>query len=163
MSPVDLLSPQDYQAETERRFALVFARLRYWLPQARIEHIGSSALIGALSKGDLDIGLVVPGDALEGAVALLVTQGYREKANTLRTPALCMMAWHEPGLEHAVQVFAQGSKFEHLFLGFRDRLRARPDLLEAYNRLKAESAPLGAEGYRAAKSQFIEAVLASPN
>lgn len=143
----------------ERRFAGLADRLQGWFPQARVEHIGSSAIPGAHSKGDLDIALIVAAEALEACVARLSAQGYQEKRGTLRTPALCMLEWQEPGQDHALQVVAEGSEFMGLFLTFRDRLRASPPLLAAYNRLKMASAPLGEQGYRAAKAGFIEKVL----
>lgn len=63
-------------------------------------------------------------------------------------------------MDVALQVVAKGSEFE-FFLHFRDALRADPDLVELYNRLKHQFAASGEVRYRAEKSHFITAVLTS--
>lgn len=159
---MELFAAADYQPALHDRFL----RLQQWL-QARLpggwslSHVGSSAIPGAISKGDLDVCLLVPPAEHEAWVARLEALGYGVKQDTLRTPELCMLemgAGHEAG-EHAVQLVAQGSGFED-FLRFRDRLRADPALVQAYNQVKREAAHLDEDGYRAAKSAFIESVLA---
>ena len=47
--------PKDYLKETTKIFNAVKKKIAVKLPSAQIEHIGSSAIKGALSKGDLDI------------------------------------------------------------------------------------------------------------
>ncbi|RQO59824.1 hypothetical protein DBR47_10655 [Paucibacter sp. KBW04] len=157
-----LFPAHSYQAELQLRFAAVERKLGQSFPGTQIEHIGASSIPGAVSKGDLDICLLVAPERLEACVVALQAQGYQEKQETLRSEALCMLEWLEPAQAHAVQVVAQGSKFVELFIGFRDRLRASPALVEAYNQLKTEWAVQGEDAYRAAKSKFIEAVLAAP-
>ena len=111
----------EYQASCEslyRKYALEIAAL---LPDASIEHIGSSSIPNAVSKGDLDILVGVNGKELENAVKLLSTIGFNEKSDTLRTPELCMLE-NSSGEDVAFQVVANGSEFE-FFVGFRDKLR----------------------------------------
>jgi GrpB-like predicted nucleotidyltransferase (UPF0157 family) len=45
----------EYQECTNRLFEIYRAKIILLLPTARIEHIGSSSVPGAISKGDLDI------------------------------------------------------------------------------------------------------------
>lgn len=156
-----LHAPAAYQPLQQARFDALAPRLQAWLPQARIEHIGASSISGACSKGDLDVLVAVEGAQLEAARAVLVAQGYVEKLDTLRTPELCMLEAGAGNPEHALQLVAQGSVVEFRFLGFRDRLRAEPELVSAYNALKQAHASDSDAGYRAAKSRFIEAVLAA--
>ena len=56
---VPLLRPDQYRPAIVQRFARVAQRLRASLPGAQIEHIGSSAVAGAVSKGDLDVAALV--------------------------------------------------------------------------------------------------------
>ena len=155
---VPLLRPEQYRPAIVQRFARVAQRLRASLPGAQIEHIGSSAVAGAVSKGDLDVAALVAPEEHAAAVQTLAALGYRETPDTLRAPALCMLDWHWPGEQHAVQVIARGSRFE-MFIAFRDALRAEPALVAEYNRVKADASGLSEVGYRAAKSEFIERVL----
>lgn len=157
---MDILEPQQYQPQAAALFAQVQARLYRLVPAARVEHVGSSAVPGACSKGDLDICLLVPGGLLEASVRVLQQAGYVAKADTLRTSELCMLEWHAAGAEHAVQVVAQGSAFEAGFIGFRDLLCQDPALVEGYSALKKSLAGAAPQDYRAAKARFIAQVLA---
>jgi GrpB-like predicted nucleotidyltransferase (UPF0157 family) len=63
------------EEEIRGRVAEVFARRRVeleaMLPGARIEHVGSTAVPGSLTKGDLDICVVVEGAEFERASRVL--------------------------------------------------------------------------------------------
>lgn len=158
---MELLPPERYQTEMAHRFSVVAERLAALTQDADIEHVGSSAIPGAISKADLDICLVVAADKLESTVLILKSDGYVEQTDTLRTPELCMLVDPRPDTAHAVQVVAKGSQFM-FFVEFRDRLKADPRLVEQYNRVKREAARLDEDAYRVAKSRFIESVLAIP-
>jgi GrpB-like predicted nucleotidyltransferase (UPF0157 family) len=157
---VQLRAAEDCQPELLLRHRRVAARLTQRWPGLRVEPIGASALPGAWSKADLDVLALVPLHELEAAREVLVACGYVEKTGTLRTPALCMLEWQGAADAHAVQLVAAGSVHEATFLGFRDRLRAEPELVEAYNAVKQAAAALSDPEYRARKQRFIEAVLA---
>ena len=147
----------EYQASCEnlyRKYELEIAAL---LPGASIEHIGASSIPNAVSKGDLDILVGVNGKELENAVKLLSTLGFNEKSDTLRTPELCMLE-NSSGEDVAFQVVANGSEFE-FFVGFRDKLRKSPELVQRYNELKMSCTGWSQEEYRRKKSAFIERVL----
>jgi GrpB-like predicted nucleotidyltransferase (UPF0157 family) len=157
---MELLTPQQYQAHAGRVFDDVLASLAPVLPEARIEHVGASSIPGAISKGDLDVLLIVAPGTLEQAVIQLKTLGYQEKIDTLRTEQLCMLVAPRTDIDLALQVIEAGSRFE-FFLHFRDALRADPALVAEYNRIKRETADAGQGVYRQAKGRFIEAVCAA--
>lgn len=164
MNQPSLLTAEQYQASCHARFETLLPVLSAaWPGLLRIEHIGASAIPGAVSKGDLDLCLVVPAAELEAAgAALRSRQGYVEKTGTLRTEALCMLVPAEPcdpAQDHALQLVAAGSRFERLFIGFRDALRADPALLADYNALKLQHWPQGEAAYRQAKGEFVQMVL----
>ncbi len=154
-----LLPPSACQPQAATVFASVAQELAALLPHAQVEHIGASAIPGAVSKGDLDICVLVAPHTHQSAVDTLLAAGYTPKADTLRTPALCMLLSPRTELDVALQVVARGSEFESFFLHFRDALRADPLLVAQYNQLKQQFADSGEERYRAEKSRFIAAVL----
>ena len=159
MPPIALLNPHAYQPALALRFDAVRRRLAaVLLHDAAIEHIGASAIPGALSKGDLDIGVRVSAAAHAGVVQQLCELGYVPAPDTLRTDALCMLEWPGAAEAHALQVVAAGSRFD-MFTAFRDALRAQPALVARYNQLKADAAAGTEETYRAAKATFIREVL----
>lgn len=123
LAPVRLLQPAVYQALAERVFMEVREQLAGLLPDARVEHVGSSAVPGAVSKGDVDICVAVSAGRLEVALQALTKLGYHEAHATLRTPQLCMLKSSRSDVDLALQLIEAGSRFD-FFVSFRDALRA---------------------------------------
>jgi len=155
-----LLEPSEYQGLACSVYASVAQELSRLLPAARVEHVGASSVPGAISKGDMDVCVIVAASSHPRAVKTLEASGYVVKDDTLRTPDLCMLVSPRTDLDVALQVVAEGSRFE-FFMRFRDALRANPLLVEQYNQLKRNFASMSAERYRDEKAKFIEAVLRS--
>jgi GrpB-like predicted nucleotidyltransferase (UPF0157 family) len=147
---MELMMPSAYQGAAEDIFQSVRAEVRSIFPGARVEHIGSSAIPGALSKGDIDICVLVGERLME--------LGYVAKVDTLRTKQLCMLVAPRKDFDIALQVIEVASEFE-FFILFRDMLRASPSLVEEYNSVKKAAAHLSDDAYREEKSRFIEMVL----
>jgi GrpB-like predicted nucleotidyltransferase (UPF0157 family) len=155
-----LLDPSEYQPAAHAVFKSVSDELIRLLPGARIEHVGASSIPGAVSKGDLDICVVVPANDHAATVHALEACGYVVKADTLRTPELCMLLSPRKDSDVALQVVTEGSRFE-FFMRFRDAMRADPLLVERYNQVKRDFVHSGTGRYRDEKTKFIEAVLRS--
>lgn len=148
---------KDYQAQCLEKFQYYQKKIAVVLPHAVIEHIGSSAVDGLISKGDLDIYVAVPFLQMNHAIAQIQQLGFHEKLDTLRTESLCMLS-HNSDDQLAIQVVAQGSEFE-FFITFREMLRQSTVLCEQYNALKMSCEGMSEEEYRSKKAQFIEDVL----
>lgn len=157
---MQLLSAEDYQPRAQEISEAEIERIGLFLAGARIDHIGSSAIPGAVSKGDIDLCVRVSASQFEHALARLEQLGYQQKLDTMRTDELCMLISPRQDVDLALQLIVQGSAFE-FFVHFRDALRASPELVGQYNRIKQEAAHLAADEYRAAKSRFINEALAS--
>ncbi|CAM3198602.1 GrpB family protein [Vibrio neptunius] len=148
--------PEEYQDLCRAQFQSYKRKVSLLLPNAVVEHIGSSAIPGAISKGDLDIYVGVEQSQFEQSVQTLTTLGFSEKQNTLRTSELCMLESKTDNV--AFQVVANGSQHE-CFLRFRDYLVSNPELVRHYNKLKQSCEGYSHEDYRTLKSDFIEQVL----
>lgn len=151
-------TPAEYQNRNLQMYSKLRLEIAGRLPNSRVEHIGSSAIPGAYSKGDLDIFVGVPKSDIGVAIRELQELGFKEKLDTLRTSELCMLAYADAQFDVAAQVVANGSEFEH-FLKFRDLLSSSPSILKDYNALKLSCRKLSKKEYREKKSKFIEAVL----
>ncbi len=46
---------EEYSSHVEFLFTKLSQELKLILPNARIEHVGSSSIAGSISKGDLDV------------------------------------------------------------------------------------------------------------
>ena len=149
------LPPEAYQPTANLLFDQIADQLRAVLPDAQVEHVGSSSIPDTVSKGDLDIYVGVAPDDFDAAITRIESLGFSIKHNSQRTHELCPFESEDYALDVGVQLVARGSEFE-FFLVFRDMLVADPRLREAYNQMKLGAAHLGPDAYRRVKSDFIE-------
>ncbi|QIZ75636.1 GrpB family protein [Ferrimonas lipolytica] len=159
MDVITLYECHQYQPEAQRLFNAYQAKLRPLFPSATIEHVGSSAIDGAISKGNVDIFLGVPKHQLETAIELVAANDFTIKTDTLRSDELCMLQSNQDQ-QVAVLLVANDSKFE-FFLHFRDQLNRSPDLVAQYNQVKRNSTSPSERYYYTQKSLFIVNVLDS--
>lgn len=163
MEKMSFFLPEQFSQELSKIIGELKRDVLAVLPNCEVEHIGSSAIHGAISKGDLDILVRVDKNSLSGSIQKIEQLGFTIKENTLRTDNLCMLVTSKYcGTDVAIQLIANGSEFEN-FVKFRDLLNSNPDLVKKYNCLKAACTGIPADEYRAKKSKFIESVLGCSN
>jgi GrpB-like predicted nucleotidyltransferase (UPF0157 family) len=155
---MNFLAPGIYQPQAWLTYHQIREQILSVLPSARIGHIGSSALEGVVSKGDLDIFVGVSASLFQHAISVLQALKFTVKENTLRTESLCPFESFEYPLDVGIQLVANDSEFEN-FLWFRDLLNGSAELREQYNKLKMEATGLDPQEYREIKSRFIESLL----
>ncbi|MCU4708058.1 GrpB family protein [Acinetobacter pittii] len=151
------LEPEQYQQRCTQLFNSYQKEISTLLPFAKIEHIGSSAIPNAISKGDLDIYIEVIPEQFEFAIEQLKTLNFIEKQNTLRTHELCMLESLNND-DVAFQIVVTDSVFT-FFLTFKNKLISSPTLVNEYNQLKLQCSHLDPDQYRTIKSDFINRVL----
>ncbi|OTR98065.1 hypothetical protein CAT25_11540 [Acinetobacter pittii] len=151
------LEPEKYQQRCAQLFNSYHKAICALLPFAKIEHIGSSAIPNANSKGDLDIYIEVIPEQFEFAIEQLKTLNFIEKQNTLRTHELCMLESLNND-DVAFQIVVTDSVFT-FFLTFKNKLISSPTLVNEYNQLKLQCSHLDPDQYRTIKSDFINRVL----
>ncbi|AQV16378.1 GrpB family protein [Acinetobacter pittii] len=151
------LEPEQYQQRCAQLFNSYQKDISTLLPFAKIEHIGSSAIPNAISKGDLDIYIEVKPDQFKFAIERLKTLNFIEKQNTLRTHELCMLESLNND-DVAFQIVVTDSIFT-FFLTFKNKLISSPKLVNEYNELKLQCSHLNPDQYRTIKSDFINRVL----
>jgi GrpB-like predicted nucleotidyltransferase (UPF0157 family) len=158
--PVVLHQPDERWPELAARWAAAIQRDLAGL-DARVEHVGSTAVPGLIAKPVVDLLVTVPDVDDEPAFrppleALGLVLRAREPGHRFfRPPA------GQPRTVH-VHVCDRGSVWEREYLVFRDRLRADPDLVARYAELKERlAAELGADrtAYTVAKAEFIRGVI----
>jgi GrpB-like predicted nucleotidyltransferase (UPF0157 family) len=128
---------------------------------ARIEHVGSTAVVGLAAKPVIDLQVAVPSLDDEAAYRpALESLGLVLRARAPDHLFFRPPAW-EPRTMH-VHVCAQGSAWERDHVRFRNLLREDSALAEAYAQLKRELAgTVGGDRVRYAegKAAFIAKVL----
>jgi GrpB-like predicted nucleotidyltransferase (UPF0157 family) len=147
------------EAEIRGRVAAVFARsrgeLEALLPGARVEHVGSTAVPGSLTKGDLDICVIVGGEEFERASRVLAGHFAIHQPENWSPTLASFTAPSEDGIDVGVQLVPADSTDERHFVGWRDRLRADPELRARYDEVKRRHQDDGIDAYRAAKEALI--------
>ena len=129
----------------------------------RIEHVGSTAVHGLSAKPVIDIDVVIRDRSLLGdVIRALEKAGYRHEGDL---GIAGREAFDYDGKEHLkthhLYVCAQDSAELKRHLMFRDYLRANPEAVRAYSRVKEEGAALypdDIEQYIEYKSPLIEKI-----
>ncbi|MGE0482163.1 MAG: GrpB family protein [Phycisphaerae bacterium] len=142
----------------ECAFAALHAELSILLPHADIQHVGSTSVPGALTKGDLDIAVRVSAGRFERGEAVLARRFARNEGNE-RTTEFASFKDDDADPPLGVQLVVAGSEAD-TFVRFRDALRADAALVAEYNALKQSFEGRAMDAYRVAKWAFIDRVLA---
>ena len=125
------------------------------LPGARIEHVGATAVPGSLTKGDLDICVIVAGEEFKRASRVLGERFEIHQPENWSATLASFIAPPEDRIDVGVQLVTAGSADERHFVGWRDRLRADPEARARYDELKRRHQADDIDAYRAAKERLI--------
>ncbi len=156
--PVAVLAPRHYQDVAMSAYEDAELLLTAILPDARIEHVGASAIPGAYSRGGVDVCVAVPREGFDEAMGVLSEAGYVPNAHWAGDDRRAALAAPHAGVALTLQLIESGSGHEAL-MRFRDALRADAQLLARYNAVRIAAAPQGAAAYGGAKAGFIADVL----
>ena len=150
---VHFVPEAEVRAEVDRLWQSEHKKLLRLLPRADIQHVGSTAVPGSLTKGDLDIQVRVPTADFADAEAVLAGH-YQPNTKSDRAPGFASFTDEKAHPSLGVQLTAIDSA-EDRFYRFRDVLRAHPPLREAYDTLKRGWEGRSMAGYRAEKAAFF--------
>jgi GrpB-like predicted nucleotidyltransferase (UPF0157 family) len=132
------------------------ARLAPLLGDHELVLVGGSCAPDALTKGDVDLHLRVPGEDFDTTVAVL-RDVYQVVHPEIWQPTLATFAVEAP-LPTGVAVTPVGSEHDLRFSRSWQLLAADPDLVDAYNAMKIRYRDDDAE-YEARKSAFFDRLL----
>ncbi len=136
----------------------VLARLRTILPSAEFHHVGSTAIPGALTKGDLDVLIRVEREEFPQAVEAL-RQHFAVKQPQNWDPYFASFGDDSRySMPLGVQVVIKDSEAD-FFLFIHEYLVSHPKVLADYNRMKLEYADKGAAEYWAAKDRILAPIV----
>ena len=130
------------------------------VPGAEVEHVGATAVPGALTKGDVDLVVRVSESDFPAAVEALGTRYAVHQPHNWTPTLASFKARDAADLEVGVQLVVEGSDADGFFVPFRDALISSPALLAEYNQLKERLDGRDYERYTERKGKFIERVLA---
>ena len=157
---VTVLAPRHYQEVATAAYEDAELLLSAILPDARVEHVGASAVPGAYSRGGLDVCVAAPRGAFDEALGVLCEAGYVQRSQDDGDARRAVLAAPHGDVPVTLQLIESGCAHESL-MRLRDLLRADPALLARYNALKIEAGPRGPAAYADAKTRFIVETLAA--
>ena len=160
MPKITLTPESDLAPQVQVALARVAAQIHSLLPKVEVEHIGATAIPGALTKGDLDVMVRVPPSQFLVAVAKLKTVFVVKQPKNWNESFASFGDDTAYGLPLGVQLVIWDSESDFL-LYLRDHFIQLPHALEAYNQLKLRHADKGPEAYWKAKHIFLSAILAA--
>lgn len=150
---------EDIRSIVEAVFDRERRRIAKLLPRADVRHIGSTSIPGSLTKGDLDLLVRVARVDFAAAVGALSEIYDQHQVEMWEDDFASFVLPFDGEIEVGVQLVIASGASDLLFLGFRDLLRSRPDLRDAYDEIKASHRDEDVDRYRAAKAVFIGEVM----
>ncbi len=159
MENVHFHSHEQVRERAEEAFREHHAHLSSLLPYADIQHVGSTAIPGARTKGDLDIQVRVPRERFAEAESLLAKH-YARNEGSDRTPEFASFQDETLPVPLGIQLTVMGGSHD-FFSRARDLLLADPERVAEYDALKAKWEGGLMEAYREEKSAFFEKLLGS--
>lgn len=160
MEKVHFFSNDQIAKVAEKSFSYHKKRIRERLPEADIQHIGSTALPQSLTKGDLDIQVRVSGNQFPIAVQVL-SQLYDLNNGSTNTESFRAFKDESTNPPLGVQLTVIGSELD-FFWKFRDTLLSNEKYRNEYDRLKRSFDGKSMVEYRKAKHEFIENIMVTP-
>lgn len=129
-------------------------KIQSMISWADIQHIGSSAIPGSVTKGDVDLNVRVSVGKFKEAVGKL-KKLYEINQPENWTPNFASFKDDTGSLPVGVQLTIIGSKYDD-FVKLRDLLKSNLLLLEEYNQMKLKYEGKDMDEYRKEKADFFE-------
>lgn len=155
MGPLHVRPEAEVREASQAAFEQHRSRVLAVLPAAEVEHVGSTAIAGAWTKGDVDLLVrLCDGEFDRAVVALRQLYSVHQRENWTETFASFIDS-HAKEPPVGIQLVVTASRDDVMFVGFRDALSCDPALLEEYNALKRRHDGADQETYAAAKEAFV--------
>lgn len=157
MSIVNFKPVSKYYKIAEKVFEEQSKRILEAIPNADVQHIGSTIIPGSLTKGDLDINVrVFRTDFLTACKKLEEFCKIDPNNRMISTKASFIVEQQE--LPVGIQLTVFGSKYDN-FVKQRDLFLLNRDLVIEYNKLKQRFEGRDMDEYRTEKSKFFDKIM----
>jgi len=149
-----------FHKNAEKTFLIHENKIQELLPEADIQHVGSSEIPNSITKGDLDIQVRVNAEQFSKAVELL-SNLYERNDESVKTATFRAFKDDTSSPPLGVQLTVIDSEFD-FFWKFRDVLLANNKYRDAYDKLKKEYEAKSMDAYREAKDIFFQKLMETP-
>lgn len=161
MQKVYFKPAEDFIEKANKVFQEQKITIKKLIPLADIQHIGSTAIPGSFTKGDLDIVVRVAAENFNNAIQKLkILYDINQPENWSETFA-SFKDENNLGIDFGAQLVIVGSKSDN-FVKQRDMLVNNPKLIEKYNAMKTQHEGKDMAEYRKAKAEFFQKLIEKP-
>lgn len=150
-----------FKADAEKAFLSQVELIKEYIPEADIQHVGSTAIPNSLTKGDLDIQVRVNAEQFPEAVKALASL-YEINEGSIKTDAFRAFKNDTMNPPLGVQLTVIGSEFD-FFWKFREVLLRNDTYRLEYDELKRTCEGKDMDEYREAKDAFFTKIMKSPD
>ncbi|SDZ99040.1 GrpB domain, predicted nucleotidyltransferase, UPF0157 family [Thalassobacillus cyri] len=151
---------EEFRERAEKVFEKHKNKIQNKLPEAEVYHVGSTAVRGSLTKGDVDLQVRVTQDDFDEARKALL-ELYPVNTGSDRTTFFCAFECEEEVLPVGVQLTVIGTSVDHFYPMTRFFIE-NPSYIETYNALKRRYEGTDMEAYRKTKAAFLTELLETP-
>lgn len=155
MTKVSFKSANDFKQIADREVTRQKARILNVLPSADIQHIGSTAIPGSITKGDLDINVRVKKEDFDNAVQEI------KKLYDINQPENWMADFasfkdeNNLSIDFGVQLTVIDSPIDD-FVKLKNIIAGSPELIEKFNEMKIKFEGKDMSEYRKEKADFFQ-------
>ncbi|WP_085524234.1 GrpB family protein [Tuberibacillus sp. Marseille-P3662] len=157
--PVMFASEEEYREKAQEVFGKHFKFIKSNLPESQVYHVGSTAVEGSLTKGDVDIQIRVTQEAFSQARAFLM-EHYDINKGSDQTSFFCAFEKEDEILPLGIQLTVKSSVVDN-FWKVTQYFKENPEYIDLYNQLKRKYQGKDMDDYRKEKADFIEGILSS--
>ncbi len=160
MKEIVTFAPEkNYRDKAEKVFQKHQSLIKSNLPEVEIYHVGSTAVKGSLTKGDVDLQVRLSQEDFDKAKEILM-KIYDINEGSDQTSFFCAFEKEDELLPLGVQLTVIGSSVDN-FRKLTQFFIENPTFIESYNQLKREFEGKDMKLYRKEKSTFIAKLLSS--
>ena len=150
---VSFLPEKHFRARVQQRFEELRRELLTIVPDADIEHVGSTAVPESLTKGDLDVQVRI-GELEYSAAKERLCQLYDVNVGGFATDDAISFQDYSSDPHVGIHLTVKGGSAD-IQHRFRDRLRLSESLRDDYDNLKRRFEGKSMSKYRDAKEKFV--------
>ena len=159
MESVNFKPQSDFADKAQKAFEEEKEKLATIIPNADIQHIGSTSIPNAITKGDLDLQVRIEGiDFQEAIEKLKKLYDINQPENWTENYASFKDGKRDMSI--GIQLTVKGSGDDRLFQEQQKLLSNNPDVLKEYNEMKLSFEGKDIREYRAARHKFFETLKA---
>ncbi|MFJ7952814.1 GrpB family protein [Lysinibacillus sp. NPDC096418] len=160
MEQVNFFENSLFKEKVEKTFLVQKKLIHEHMPEADVQHVGSTAVPHSLTKGDLDIQVRVTPELFLKAVQTL-SKLYDLNEGSVKTDSFRAFKDDSTIPPLGVQLTIIDSEYD-FFWKFRDVLILNDIFRVEYDELKIEFEGKEMDEYRVAKNEFFQKIMATP-